>query len=502
MSDETTQGYKFGNWLSSQPARIAGLSIFGWGCLLVSVLLMVASFLLGRFAAGLWSLLLGLIVTVIFFVPFGSKDAGRTIVARLYDRIGSTNRTFAGGSQYRTGIFSNLPAGQLNALPGALSNVDEIDGIDGTGMPYTLLHHKSAKLLAATMSCVPDGTDMLPQETINNQVSTFGGWIAGLSRDDAIAGATITVDGSYSSKEPLVAKLESEQASWAPQVALDHFNEATMLLPDKFTQTSVHASVVWGVKNLGATVEDAVAEVASKLPTHRDLLYASGGGLPVTATSEELAKIVQIAYNPYRATEYGTEGLLGLENPMKLSEAGPQYFDDFPGRIALHDGVASITAQMTIPPRIHITDTTFKELFAPQEKFLRKRVTIFYRPLGTDQAISKAEQLRRNTNVTATSKAQQSSFDQHKVDLAKKTETDLVAGASMTCFALMVTVTFEPNQQAYREAKHKLQTLLGATNLGYRWVDHGASAAFHSTLPLGILPWAYQGVVDHVAEGL
>ena len=493
---------KFGNWLTTAPATVAGLSIVGWMCVVLSVMLMVFCFVLGNFGGGFLALLMGLLFVVIFMWRFGEMDAGRTIAARILEKLSQRGRNARGESQYRTGIFSELPSGQLDALPGALANLEEIDGVDGTGQPYTLLHHKSVKHLAATLTCVPDGTDLLPQDAVDAQVSTFGGWLASQSRDTAIAGATITVDSAYSSKAPLVSKLHGEVAPWAPEAARRAHAEATALLPDHFTQTSVHGTVVWDIKALGDSVEDAAAEIAAKLPHHRSYLYSAGAGLPVMATSEDLAKVMQVAYNPHRAVEQGTDELLGHENPMRLVEAGPDYFDDFQPRVAFHDGVCSMTVMMTIPPRIHITEKTFKDLFAPADKFLRKRVTVFYRPLSTGEAIKKAEQLRKGANISATAKGMASGFDKQKVKLAEKTENDLVEGASMTAFSLMVTVTFEANDRAYRDASQKLKALLESTNLAYRYAETGVSAAFHSTLPLGILPWSYQGFVDKVAEGL
>ncbi|MFK4299435.1 hypothetical protein ABH924_004618 [Arthrobacter sp. GAS37] len=493
---------KFGNWLSAAPATMGGLSMIGWMSVVIAVMLMVVCFIFGNFLGGLLALLLGLIFVFLFMFRFGEMDAGRTIAARVLERASQKRRKDTGATQYRTGLFSGLPAGQLWALPGALADIEELNGTDGEGESFTLLHHRSVGKLAATLTCVPDGADLLPQGMLDAQVETFGGWIADLSEDTSIAGATITVESALLSKKPLVQKLEGHVAEWAPAAAKEAHAQATAQLPDFFTDTSVHGTVVWDVKSVGEDLEEATAEVAGKLPYHRDFLYASGGGMPAVGTSEDLARVVQIAYNPHRAIEAATDDLLGHENPMRLSEAGPDYFDDFPTRVAFHDGVASMTAVMVIPPRIHITEKTFKKLFAPATKFLRKRVTVFYRPLSSGEALKKAEQLRRSTRTSASAKSMASAFDENKVQLAKKNESDLVDGAAMQAFSLMVTVTFEPTKKAYREATQKLKNLLESTKLTYRFVDYGVSSAFHATLPLGILPWEYKDIVDTVAEGM
>lgn len=501
MSEEEDR-VVFGNWLSTSPTTIGGLSFIGWGGVVASVMLMVLCFTMGRFAEGGLALLLGLFFVAVFLVRWGPMDAGRTIASRLVGAFSQGSRNMAGESQYRTGVFSQLPVGQLSALPGALSKIEEIDGLDGLGEPYTLLHHTSTKQIAATFSCVPDGIDMHPQRAVNAQVANYGGWIASLSNDSAISGATVTVDSAYSSKAPLVAKLQNEVVEWAPEAAKLAHAQATEQLPGHFTDTTVHTTVVWDVRSLASTLDDAAAEVAARLVKHREALKAAGSGESVTATSEELARVVRTAYNPHRAVEFGTDDLLGHSNPMRLTEAGPDYFDDVRRRVAFHDGVASMTVEMVIPPRIHITEKTFRELFAPASNFLRKRVTVFYRPLSGGEGIQKAKQLRQGARTAATSKGMASSFDQQKVELAEKTEKDLTRGARMTAFALMVTVTFEPTEDAYRAAKTRLKDLLDSTDVTYRFVENGVSAAFHSTLPLGILPWQYQGVIDRVAEGL
>ncbi|GAA1821388.1 SCO6880 family protein [Agromyces neolithicus] len=483
---------KFGNWLPTGPTYVGPLSYFGWGILVVGILVAVMSSILGNLPFGLLIVSAAMIFLLFFNVRFGELDAGRSLASRIGERMNHAGRNMAGETAYATGLFSELPSENLTALPGALVQIEELDGLDGTGHPYTLLHHRAVRLISATMTSVPDGTELLPQEMKNTQVSRFGAWVASLSRDSAVAGATVTIDSAYSSKAPLVRKLHSEISPAAPIVAQRALLEATQLLPNRHTETHTYGTVVWSVPKLGESVEEAAAEVAAKLPYHRQGLYAAGAGLPMTADSHELARMMRVAYQPMRSSEHGSDELAGHDFTMRLVDAGPDYFDESQRRVVFHDGVASMTAMMTIPPRMHITEDTFKELFAPADKFLRKRVTVFYRPLSSAEAQRVAQKLRKSAGVQATSKGQQSSFDEHKKKLAQKTESELVEGASMTTFSLMVTVTFEANEKAYRAATTQLKSLLEATNLSYRFVERGTSAAFHSTLPLGVLPWMYK----------
>ena len=498
--NESKQRVKFGNWLANEPTRIGGLSLVAWAILAVSIVAMMFSFLLQRWAAGLMSLVLGLIIVMVFMVRWGSS--GRTWGARIFDAISRDKRLATGSSQYQSGLFSALPAGQLFALPGALSNIEERDGIDGRGVPYTLVVHPSTKQLAATFMSAPDGIALEPQENIDQSVSAFGGFLLSLSLDTAIAGATVIVDSAFTSKEPMEVRLRERHAAGVPEIARQHFNQAMEALPNKVTETRAYATIIWDQDALGDDLDEAEAEVAAKLPHHVSLLEQSGAGTTEVACSSDLARIVQIAYNPDRASEFATDDLQGNRNPLRLVEAGPDYFSDAAPRVAFHDGVASFSVMMTVPPRMQIYEDTFAGLFAPHPKFLRKRVACFYRPYSRGDSISKARSMRQSANMTATSRGMASSSDEQRVRVSKHTEESLVAGASLMNFAIMVTVTFEANEKAYREAMQGLKSLLQATDLSYRYVNTGVSASFHSTLPLGILPWTYEGLVGKFAEGL
>lgn len=456
----------------------------------------------GIFIAALLVVLLTAVVLAVFVIRWGEMDAGRTIAARVLDRMDHDRRRVRRESMYVTGLFSALPDEALTALPGALSDVDEIDGVDGAGQPYTLLHHKQAKTIAATFVCAPDGTALQPQDLIDSQVSRFGSWIASLSKDSAVVGGMVVVDSALSSSSPLVAKIRSEVSSSAPAVAQQALLEAASLMPGSVSMVDAYATVVWSQTKLDKDIESAAAEIAAKLPDHKEAIYAAGGGQADTATSEDLARMLSVAYRPQRAHEYGTDDLAGHPFHTKVTQAGPEFFDDSNKRVSYHDGVASMTVMMLVPPRMHITETTMETLFSPSDKFLRKRVAIYYRPLSGAQAVKRAQNLRRGAGFTATtSKGQTSTFDEHRVKLAKKTEGELVEGASMTRFMLMVTVTFEPTERAYRDATTRLKSLLDECNLAYRFVEHGSSAAFHSTLPLGVLPWLYRGSAALWMEG-
>jgi hypothetical protein len=506
VSNATTkERVKFGNWLPTTKGTLGGLTMLGWGMLLGGVMVMVVCLVVGWWQLGIVALLAGGLLNAVFIIRWGDPIAGRTAAAHLWDRRMSRKRARAGTNHYVTGLFSELPNASLMALPGMLSDMEEITGTDGEGEEYVLLHHRPSSrnpLLAATFSCHPDGTELLPQDRIDGQVSDFGGWLTSLSRDTAIEGAVVVVDSAQESIAPLIAKIDNEVSPHAPAAAQQQLREGARALSGTYADVEVFASVVWSVEALADTLEDAAADIAAKLPTHREKLAAAGAGSPVVATSQDLARAVRIAYRPDRAREFGSDALAGHPVQMKVTQAGPDEFHDNDRRICHHDGVASMTAMMVAPPQMHITEELMNVLFRPNGKFLRKRAAVFYRPLSQGKAFKAArrvgENARRNT-TTATGGSDE--FAKLRQQLAQKTQMDLMSGASMTAFSIEVTVTFEDTPQGIRKATTELKSILeSAGDFTYRFIETDTAAAFHSTLPLGVLPWAYATAMQTVTD--
>lgn len=498
MSDRivTDERIRFGNWMPVRKATLGGLTIGGWGVLLGGLIMMVLFFIQGLWAGGLLTMGLVLLFELIFVLRFGGEATGQTLATRLSTAVSGARRVDRGEARFNSGLFSNLPADALTGLPGVLGRLDEIDGTDGRGVPYTLLHNPDVHTLTAVFACNPDGAQLQTQSKIDMDVALYGAWIASLSADSAIAGATAVVDSALRSSEPLVEKILSDLDPSAPAIARRATEEAAKALPQRYAELATWITVSWSVPSLAASLDDAVAEVASKLPYHADALRDAGGGSVITATSAVMADALRIAYSPERSTEIAGDTLRGHRNRLRVTGAGPDYFDDSNRRVCLHDGVASMTALILAPPRLHITETTLNGLYSPSARFLRKRVVTFYRPVAPGKTMQLVERMGTTASTTATAKARQTARDKTAMRHAAKLENEVVAGAAMTRFAMAVTVTFAPDARSYREATQKVKSLLESSSLTYRFCDWDSSPAFHSTLPMGILPWLYETQVE------
>nr|WP_176704980.1 SCO6880 family protein [Arthrobacter sp.]AXV46597.1 hypothetical protein pA58H2_p51 [Arthrobacter sp.] len=490
MSNNVAQD-KFGNWLKPTAPGLFGLSlgalaVSGTGVVLVLLALVQEAWLLA-----LAVLLITFVVVFFGLVRFG----GTTILSKVTDRLSLAGRNQRGESFYVTGPLSALPREAAQRLPGALVNVDTLSGVDGLNREYSLLHHKSVGKIAAVFGCTPDGAAMQEQAVINNQVSHFGSWISSLSVDAGLSGATIVVDSASESSAGTCQAVREDVAPNAPAFAKQVLDEAVGTLPARSSVLNVYSTLVWDAKALGATDKDispAVAEVASRLPVQSQMLTRAGAGAPRPLVESELAEIAHLAYQPARDQELALDALTGLRANRSWDQAGPEFFDDSRGRVVFHDGVASMTLMMTVPPESQITARSFDQLFGPNAKFLRKRVAIMYRPVDPGTAAKTVNRLVRNADwKISTRKGRATSFDTKNKAVAEKTELELAQGARLSMFSLMVTVTFEANQEAYRDALNQIKSLMGQLLMPYRFVEHAGSAAFHTTLPFGVLPWTY-----------
>lgn len=482
---------KFGNWLQPASPGLYGLSL---PAVIVSAAGIVLGLLLlmrGWYLAAVLFVLLAATIVLFGMVKFG----GTTIIDKITDRLSLAARKSSGSTFYVTGALSTLPPEHAERLPGALLDVETITGTDGLDREYSLLHHKAVGQLAAVFGCSPDGASMQEQSMVNAQVSKFGVWLSSLSVEEGLTGATIVVDSASESSAGTCAAIREDVAPGAPAFAKEVLDHAVGTLPARSAVLNVYATMVWDAAALGASENDvssAVAEVASRLPAQSEMLGEAGAGSPKPLVESELAHIAQLAYQPMRDQEMALDALNGRQAVRDWQHAGPGFFDDSQGRVSYHDGVASMTLMMTVPPGAHITARSFDRIFGPNSKFLRKRVALFYRPVDPGTGAKVVDKLVKTADwKISTRKGRPTSWDKATKAVAEKTEEELAQGARLSLFSMMVTVTFSPDQKSYRDALNQVKSLMNQLIMPYRFVEHAGAAAFHTTLPYGVLPWKY-----------
>lgn len=485
--------------LYGNPLRSGSIRLGGWFPVRAGVILVVTA-LVVLICFQTKEFLLGLLIAVgvvtyvaIFEVPFGAEDI--TLMTRARRRLTHMQRVDSGETLFLGSTFTAQNKGL--ALPGVLSTLKVRDEVDGLGNPVQLLHHTRADQLSVTIESAPAGISMNTQTKTTDLVTNYAAWLSSLSGENGLRGAQVVIDSVFESAAPLAESILSNLKPDAPEVAQQIARESAGMLPERVATVRAYTVLGYKISELADDTAGAAAEVLSMIPRHLKALSAAGAGVSQVMADADYADMMYVAYNPHRNAEVAQEIKDDIRAFRSFEGAGPAYFNSSHPRVVFHDGVASMTIMMTEPSKSKITDHSFEKLFSPNRNFLRKRVSLLYRPVPASAQHARVNNASRATTTEVSSKKRRTAFDKKKKAAAEATMNQAAEGAVIQEWALMVTVTFEPNRAAQRTAENELKALMG----GLKWcfADFSADAAFHQTLPLGLFPWSYAPALSLLA---
>ena len=485
--------------LYGNPLRSGSIRLGGWFPVRAGVILVAASFvvficfLTKEFILGLLIAVAVVIYTAIFEIPFGAEDI--TLMTRARRRFTHIQRVNLGETLFLGSTFTAQNKGLT--LPGVLSTLKVRDEVDGLGNPVQLIHHTRADQLSVTIESAPAGISMNTQAKTTDLVTNYAAWLSSLSGENGLRGAQVVIDSVFESAAPLAESILSNLKPDAPEVAQQIARESAGMLPERVAHVRAYTTLGYKISELADDTAGAAAEVLSMIPRHLKALSAAGAGVSQVMADADYADLLYTAYDPRRNAEVAQEIKDDIPAYRSFEGAGPAYFNSSHPRVVFHDGVASMTIMMTEPSKSKITDHSFEKLFAPNRNFLRKRVSMIYRPVPASAQNARVNSASRAATTEVTSKKRFTAFDNKKKKAAEAAMNQAAEGAVIQEWALMVTVTFEPNRAAQRTAENELKALMG----GLKWcfADFTADAAFHQTLPLGLFPWAYAPALSLLA---
>ena len=484
----------YGNPLRSGSIRLGGWFPVRAGVILVATALVVLiCFQTKEFILGLLIAVGVTIYVAVFEIPFGAEDI--TLMTRARRRFTHMQRVDSGETLFLGSTFTAQNKGL--ALPGVLSTLKVRDEVDGLGNPVQLLHHTRADQLSVTIESAPAGISMNTQTKTTDLVTNYAAWLSSLSGENGLRGAQVVIDSVFESAAPLAESILSNLKPDAPEVAQQIARESAGMLPERVATVRAYTVLGYKISELADDTAGAAAEVLSMIPRHLKALSAAGAGVSQVMADADYADMMYVAYNPHRNAEVAQEIKDDIRAFRSFEGAGPAYFNSSHPRVVFHDGVASMTIMMTEPSKSKITDHSFEKLFSPNRNFLRKRVSLLYRPVPASAQHARVNNASRATTTEVSSKKRRTAFDKKKKAAAEAAMNQAAEGAVIQEWALMVTVTFEPNRAAQRTAENELKALMG----GLKWcfADFSADAAFHQTLPLGLFPWSYAPALSLLA---
>ncbi|MFJ2264647.1 SCO6880 family protein [Streptomyces sp. NPDC087844] len=487
----------YGNW--RRPRR-PGLGPFGmvgtlgvFGGLVLALLVSLVS---------LVAAIVVIVSVVVFLVPLMVRTQdGRNLYQLIALRVGWLRRKAKGSHVYVSGPLSQRPGGRFHP-PGLLSKVTASEGHDAYGRPFGVLHHKNRNLYTIVLGCEPDGGSLVDPDQVDVWVASWGDWLARLSHEPQLKGATVVVETAPDPGTRLALEVLPRITDDAPAVARAVMEEVVERYPSASSEMHTYISLTYGMPTgQKRSTEEVITDLAIRIPGLLAGLVGAGGGSAAPLSAERIAEITRVAYDPEVAPDVlnarAAEGGTGLE----WDDAGPAAAEETVNAYH-HDSGVSRTWLLTLAPRGTVRSSVLRDMLAPATGTRRKRVALLYRPIDPATSARIVEADRRAAQFMATSgKGMVQARAASEIRAAEQTAAEEASGAGLVEFSLMLTVTVDSAAQL-SDAAVTVRNLQAAARISMRPADRMQAAAFTCTLPVGVLPWEHVMIPRELQEAL
>jgi hypothetical protein len=497
MTTDTARQLTYGNWRRPRRAGLGPLGLIGtvgvFAGLIVILFASMASIKLAFYAAVPMAIVLG---------PLAVRTAdGRNIFQLMALRIGWMRRKSKGNTTYVSGPLSLRPGGRFRP-PGMLSRVSAFEGRDAYDRPFGVLHHRSRNLYTVVLSCEPDGGGLVDGDQVDIWVAMWGDWLSRLSHEPGLRGAAVIIETAPDPGTRLATEVLPRIAPDAPPAARAVMEEVVEMYPSASSEMHSYITLTYGtLPGQRRQRDDVIADLAIRIPGLLTGLIGAGGGSAAALTAEEIAETVRVAYDPAVAGDVllarAEHGGTGLEWEDSGPAAAIEKIDAYH-----HDSGVSRTWMLTLAPRGTVRSNVLRGMMEAAPGTRRKRVALLYRPIDPATSAKIVESDRRNAQFMANSKrGMVQARAASEVAAAEQTAAEEAAGAGLTEFSLMLTVTVDEESQL-ADAGVTVRNLLAASRIAMRPADRMQAAAFSCTLPTGILPWEQTLIPHELQEAL
>lgn len=442
-------------------------------------------FLLGLNKGMLWACG-GAILLVGWGWVITTKDKHQVnLIDRAEEKIVFGLNKAKGNTVFRGGALApTKKTSQRLVLPGILSDCKVSEYVDSWNRSFALIEHASGTG-AVVMRLTPAGSNLVDQETVDNQVAYWGQWLGDLSNESGIAGASITVETLPDLGGRLYSEVTSRRAANCPQVA-GKVIEGVLDESTGSNQVRVWVTLTFNLAALGGRKNKEIAgrEIASRLPGLTQGLVAAGGGATHLVTVNELARLVRSAYDPDSEELFDQALAAGQTINLDWDQSGPVFAQaDFSSY--RHDGAVSRVWTMTCPPRGAVQSAVLSRLLEPNRDVQRKRVTILYQPMDAAKAPSVVERDLNHARANAAG-ARPSARSINELAAASEVASEEASGAGLVDFAMIITATTTPDH--LEDTSVTVNALSAASRLLIRPAYGAQDSGFALGLPLGLHP--------------
>ncbi|MFJ9319422.1 SCO6880 family protein [Streptomyces globisporus] len=487
----------YGNWRRPRRAGLGSLGLVGTVAVFIGLVLALLVSLVSLMAA------FGVLVPIaVMLLPLLVRTQdGRNLYQLASVRVSWHRRRAKGDHIYASGPLSRRPGGRFRP-PGMLSKVRMAEGRDAYGRPFGVLHHSDRNLYTVVLGCEPDGGSLVDPDQVDVWVASWGDWLARLSHEPQLKGATVVVETAPDPGTRLALEILPQLREDAPPVARAVMEQVVADYPAASSEMHTYIALTYGIPHgRKRGTDDIVADLALRIPGLLAGLVGAGGGSAAPLSAEQIAEVTRVAYDPAVApdvlTARATAGGTGLE----WEDAGPASCVETVGAYH-HDSGVSRTWLLTLAPRGTVRSSVLRGMLEPVSGTRRKRVALLYRPIDPATSARIVEADRRAAQFTGTSgRGMVQARAASEMRAAEQTAAEEAAGAGLVEFSLMVTATVDSVAQL-ADASAMMRNLQASARVSMRPADRMQAAAFTCTLPLGILPWEYVLLPRELQEAL
>ncbi|MFJ4787345.1 SCO6880 family protein [Streptomyces sp. NPDC088794] len=497
MSTEAVSHPTYGNWRRPRRAGLGPLGLLGTFVIFGGLVATLLASLISLYAA-----IIVFVPVVLFLIPLAIRTQdGRNVYQLFALRVGWWRRKAAGAHLYVSGPLSARPGGRFRP-PGLLNKVTASEGRDAYDRPFGILHHPQRDLYTIVLGCDPDGGSLIDPDQVDVWVALWGEWLARLSHEPGLKGATVIVETAPDPGTRLAHEVLPRIHPNAPAAARAVMEEVVDRYPSASSEMHTYVTLTYGnPAGQKRRKEDVMTELAIRIPGLLSGLVAAGGGAAYPLSAERIAEVVRVAYDPAVAADVlnarALEGGTGLE----WDDAGPAAAVETVNAYQ-HDSGVSRTWMLTLAPRGTVRSSVLRGMLEAAPGTRRKRVALVYRAIDPATSARIVEADRRSAQFMATSgKGMVQARAASEVRAAEQTAAEEASGAGLVEFSLMLTVTVD-NLEELADASVTVRNLTAASRVLMRPADRMQAAAFSCTLPAGILPWEQTLVPHELQEAL
>lgn len=434
--------------------------------------------------AGLGPGLLAFAVSAAMLAALLIRDRNRrNLLTRAGAGIGWLRTRRAGAHLYRSGPLSHHAWG-THPLPGLAADTALHEFTDSYGRPVALLHWRSTGDLTVVLRAEPEGQALVDEDQIDNWVANYALWLAGLADEPGLVGATVIIETAEDSGTRMRTRIAARADPRAHPIPLAALREAADTFPVGTPSVTAWVTLTYtgdGKADVTAAGRDLATRVAGLAAGLSDTGAGAAGPVP----AQDLCEQMLIIFDPDKQAVVDAARAAGTPLDLSWDDIGPVAADAYRDHYR-HNRAASVTWEMTTPPRgVHLS-SILTPLLAPR-RGLRKRVALHYQVVPPWRAARTVDAGVRAAEFKVSQSKKPSARAVTELRAARQTADEEAHGAALLQVAMTVTVTDPDGPADLKPLTSSIDNVSASARVRLRIQGGSQDSAFLSATPVGVV---------------